>query len=184
MGHPEGDVEVAPSSSGLGKVWTEQGAKKEILRIVNKQPTGKNAAHKHVIHKMAQDVPWGHQRGDSPAKAGNVSDANVQIAGLWSELDDLKKQAISGLGASGPFWNFSEEEILKDSTHAAHYSELSGVTTDAINKYKDLLMAAYGSTTLGNVGNVFGRLGQKGVTAALAGATGLPYFHGSQPYGS
>ena len=39
--HPEGDVEIAPSKSGLGKIWTEQSAKKEFLRVVNKKPTGK-----------------------------------------------------------------------------------------------------------------------------------------------
>ena len=48
--HPDGDVEVAPSASGLGKVWTEQSAKKEILRVVQKQPTGKYAAVKKTAN--------------------------------------------------------------------------------------------------------------------------------------
>lgn len=49
MAHPEGDVEVAPSASGLGKVWTEQSAHKEIRRIVEKTPTGKQAKLNKIL---------------------------------------------------------------------------------------------------------------------------------------
>jgi len=51
--HPEGDVEIAPSSSGLGKIWTEQSAKKEFLRVVNKKPTGKYSSIESVLKEAA-----------------------------------------------------------------------------------------------------------------------------------
>jgi len=47
--HPEGDVEVAPSKGGYGKMLTQKTTQDEIKKIVNKKPTGKYA------YKKAQD---------------------------------------------------------------------------------------------------------------------------------
>jgi hypothetical protein len=47
--HPDGDVEVAKSQSGMGKVWTEQSAKQEILKKVLKTPTGKYASMDNIL---------------------------------------------------------------------------------------------------------------------------------------
>jgi len=41
--HPEGDVEVAPSQSGYGKMLTQKTTQDEIKKIINKMPTGKLA---------------------------------------------------------------------------------------------------------------------------------------------
>ncbi len=41
--HPEGDVEVAPSKGGYGKMLTQKTTQDEIKRIINKMPTGKYA---------------------------------------------------------------------------------------------------------------------------------------------
>lgn len=71
--HPEGDVEVAPSASGLGKVWTEQSAKKEIERIVNKKPTGKYAS----VEKFAGFL-------DEELK-GHVFSLVSDVVGKWQQ---------------------------------------------------------------------------------------------------
>lgn len=54
--HPDGDVEVAKSQSGMGKVWTEQSAKQEILKKVLKTPTGKYASMGAAVSLLASKM--------------------------------------------------------------------------------------------------------------------------------
>lgn len=54
--HPDGDVEVAKSQSGMGKVWTEQSAKQEILKKVLKTPTGKYASMGAAVGLLASKM--------------------------------------------------------------------------------------------------------------------------------
>lgn len=51
--YPDGDVEVAPSKSNLGKVWTPQSQQKAILDVVKKQP--KVAELANEIKRVAQE---------------------------------------------------------------------------------------------------------------------------------
>lgn len=168
--HPDGDVEIAPTTSGLGKVWTEQSAKKEILRIVNKQPTGKNASRGTNIKKVAQEA-------DEDA-------INSAIASHFDDIDVAKGEAIKGLGAKGSSWEFREDGVLSDSVAQATYLELSGVTSDALNGYKKLVKLAYGGTQIGTANDIFNRLKAIGVGSynEWYTVTGLDFFWGSQPY--
>lgn len=59
--HPEGDVEVAPSKGGYGKMLTHPETQRQLLDIVNKKPTGKYASIVKAVEealgitKIAQD---------------------------------------------------------------------------------------------------------------------------------
>jgi hypothetical protein len=54
--HPKGDVEVAKSQSGLGKVFTEKSQQEYDLSIVYKVPTGKLANIAINLSKVAEEL--------------------------------------------------------------------------------------------------------------------------------
>lgn len=179
--HPEGDVEVAPSASGLGKVWTEQSAKKEIEKIVRKQPTGKYAARGADIKKRAQEI--------------NESAINEKLAEYWDALDVAKSAAVKGLGATNKrTWMFTEEGVLTNASMREEYVERSGANLNSINEYTNLVKVAYGTTLVGQgnrvyktVDDVYKRISSIGIgdysawKAVTTGTQANAYFWGSKP---
>jgi hypothetical protein len=112
--HPEGDVEVAPSQSGYGKMLTQKTTQDEIKKIVNKMPTGKYA-HK----KFAQSV------------GGEIDRA---IAALEAVFDQHDMDANEGGAMFGISWQKNLARMIKDAA--------AGKDATTLGKAVDAFVAA------------------------------------------
>jgi hypothetical protein len=106
--HPEGDVEISPSSSGLGKVWTEQSAKKEILKVVQKTPTGKLAERMENIIKAASDA-LGLEKKAQVVTMPNKQTVSQKLRAVVRALEGTAN--VDDLEAWGEGWVGSAAEI-------------------------------------------------------------------------
>lgn len=120
--HPEGDVELVPSKGGWGKMLTQKTTQEEMLRVVNKNPTGKYAQ----LGKVAQfDIDIRVLIYNSAVKMATLFGEKISqyLENLKSDkifkivkddiFDEFKKQYIS--------YKEQGEELSKDDVGAIPY---------------------------------------------------------------
>ena len=101
--HKDGDIEIAPSKGGYGKVETIVSQQKKIHDIVNKKPTGKLAggnpdgAKKSGVKKVALDPGKPPAVGKYPTPS-NEPLGNDDATGVWGSLRDRKKSILNIVG--------------------------------------------------------------------------------------
>jgi hypothetical protein len=84
--HPEGDVEVAPSANGYGKVETLLGQHKKIVDMIQKSPTGKQASAKDtLLAKVAKDLGL-EKRGQEAGAIKKLNDAAEMLSAVITRI--------------------------------------------------------------------------------------------------
>lgn len=127
--HKEGDVELAPSSKGYGKVETLQSASRKIKEIVMKRPTGKQASLEAVAEAL--EVPL-KKKVYAQVTAESVAEKTQQdqeaLNGIFSSLVE-NTDALKALLDPNKF-GFTYKSLLARPDHQTAFNNITA------NKYK------------------------------------------------
>lgn len=199
--HPEGDVTMGEASNGLGDVETLESAHEKIVEVVNKKPTGKQAAlianilkaseNALELKKKAQEGEESAEdvfSGRSAGRTAALKEINTFLATEFPKIAGILK----GRDVEPTKWVFNYSNLFAGTpAYRALYASRAGIDPAAIEKFfqnnESLYGKGFSGDELGKVSSVLQQYAQAKDTnkligyANIVGDIGNKYFLGSLP---